>query len=314
MNSKAIRKQLLAAVAMVLVAAVALGSSTYAWFVSNNSVEATTTSISAQSNSAYLVIDNADAGSTKTTSTSSTTASETPTPDAKLYPAQWANNFAADKTTVGDKVYQFETAYASVKDNAGEQTGTRFAIGDPDAAVTADYALKNTFYIGTGTYDGTFTNLKVSGLTVENTSSSDLNTAIRVLVKCGDEWVVARAKAVLGKDAYTLTKTGTDYTNAQGTDEVGYLSSNSTTKITKTAYEALNATTTASGTDWEIESQSKTDGIIRADAFGKTQGDATVLVYVYYDGSDGRVFTTNLEKLKDIGVTITFTATPQEFK
>ena len=44
MNSKAIRKQLLAAVAMVLVAAVALGSSTYAWFVSNNSVTATTTS------------------------------------------------------------------------------------------------------------------------------------------------------------------------------------------------------------------------------------------------------------------------------
>lgn len=50
---------------MVTVAAVALGSSTYAWFVSNNSVTATT-NISAQSNSAYLVID------TKTTSTTST--------------------------------------------------------------------------------------------------------------------------------------------------------------------------------------------------------------------------------------------------
>lgn len=37
-------------VAMVLVAAVALGSSTYAWFVSNNNVKATTANISAQSN------------------------------------------------------------------------------------------------------------------------------------------------------------------------------------------------------------------------------------------------------------------------
>ena len=37
-------------VAMVLVAAVALGSSTYAWFVTNNKVDATTTNISAQSN------------------------------------------------------------------------------------------------------------------------------------------------------------------------------------------------------------------------------------------------------------------------
>ena len=49
MNSKAIKRQLLAAIAMVLVAAVALGSSTYAWFVTNNTVKATTSQISAQS-------------------------------------------------------------------------------------------------------------------------------------------------------------------------------------------------------------------------------------------------------------------------
>lgn len=61
-NVKGLKKQLAAAVAMVCVAAVALGSSTYAWFVSNNKVTATTTNISAQSNSAYLVIDNAAKG------------------------------------------------------------------------------------------------------------------------------------------------------------------------------------------------------------------------------------------------------------
>ena len=42
---------------MVCVAAVALGSSTYAWFVSNNTVKGTTTNISAQSNAAFMVID-----------------------------------------------------------------------------------------------------------------------------------------------------------------------------------------------------------------------------------------------------------------
>lgn len=56
MNSKAIRKQLLAAVAMVLVAAVALGSSTYAWFVSNSSVRATSSSVTAASTSTNLLI------------------------------------------------------------------------------------------------------------------------------------------------------------------------------------------------------------------------------------------------------------------
>ena len=38
MSTKALKKQLMAAIAMVLVAAVALGSSTYAWFAANKIV------------------------------------------------------------------------------------------------------------------------------------------------------------------------------------------------------------------------------------------------------------------------------------
>lgn len=278
----------------------------YAWFVSNNSVKATTTSISAQSNSAYLVIDNAAAGSTKTTSTSATTASETFSPDTKLYPATVKKE--------GDKAVWY-TAYASSKDNAAKNDAEFTKIGTngtADEAGTADYNLKNTFYVGTGTYDGQFTNLKVTGLEVDNTSSSDLNTAVRVLVTDGTAWVVARPIAVLGKDAYVLTVTGEAYTNASDSDEVGYLGTDSTTKITKSAYEALQDKTavTTNDTTWEIESQSGTEGIVHAAAFGKEEGDVTLFVYVYYEGSDGRVFTTNLEQLKDIGVTITLEATP----
>ena len=184
MNVKTLKKQLMAAIAMALVAAVALSSATYAWFVSNNSVTAQTTNISAQSNSAYLVI---DTKTTSTTSTSSATAAEEvgegkTYADVALYPAQWANGFDTNKTTEGTKVYQFETAYAEVKDNAGEKTGTRFAVGDPAAAVTADYALMNQFYIGTGTYDGQFTNLKVDSMTVSTGDTNKLAGAIRVLV------------------------------------------------------------------------------------------------------------------------------------
>lgn len=95
MNVKSLRKQLMAAIAMVLVSTIALGSSTYAWFVSNNTVKAVTTNISAQSNSAYLVI---DTKTTSTTSTSSAAAAEEVDEgkvyaDAALYPAQWANGF-----------------------------------------------------------------------------------------------------------------------------------------------------------------------------------------------------------------------------
>ena len=260
MDTKALKKQMGAAIAMVLVAAVALGSATFAWFVSNNTVKATTTNISAQSNSAYLVIDNAAAGSTSTTSTGSTTATETFDPDTKLYPAQWSKSFNADggKAGTNDGVWQFESAYASDKNKTDEKENTRFAVGTPEQAVTADYTLANTFYIGTGTYDGIFTNLKVTSVEVNNASNSQLDSAMRVLVTCGNEW------AVWSKDGK--------------------------------------------------ENSSNTEGIIKADGINKGS-DATVKVYVYYDGSDSKVFTTNLENIaKDCGVTVTFEATPKEYK
>ena len=294
---KALKKQLAAAIAMVCVAAVALGSSTYAWFVSNNKVTATTTNISAQSNSAYLVIDNAAKGKTDTSSTSSTTASETFAPDTKLYPATVVKE--SDKAV-------WKTGYASTKDNAAINTAGLNVIGTngtADEATKADYNLKNTFYVGTGTYDGEFTNLKVTGLEVKNKANSDLNTAIRVLVTDGTAWVVARPVATLGKDAYVVDA---DDSN------IYHLATNTATTITKDTYDALNVKTaiTTAEKKWEFESQSGTDGIVHAAKFGK-DNDVTLSVYVYYEGSDGRVYTTNLDQLKDIGVTITFDATPE---
>ena len=90
-------------VAMVCVAAVALGSSTYAWFVSNNTVKGTTTNISAQSNAPFLKIDNvavtAASGTTKTLTE--------PTGETKLYPSQVVG------TITGGTEAKFESAYAS---------------------------------------------------------------------------------------------------------------------------------------------------------------------------------------------------------
>ena len=284
MNVKALRKQLMAAIAMVVVAAVALSSATYAWFVSNNRVTATTTQISAQSNAAYLLI---EAGSkTTTNSTTSDTAAETvgtgsgqTYADAALYPAQWENNFDASKTTTGDKIYQFETAYASDKTAATEKDKTRFAVGNPSVAVTADYALLNTFYVGTGTYDGEFTNLKVSNMTVTATEDASLKTAMRLLIM---------AYAPDGSGNYGTTPTS--WVVAKYND----------------------------GTTATIESQSLTGegtaGVVYAPQFGKSEGDVKIEIYAYYDGADTQVYTTNLTKLTLCGATVTFDATPKEFK
>lgn len=56
MSVKSIKKQLAAAIAMVLVAAIALGSSTYAWFASNSKVTANGMQISAATEGSQLII------------------------------------------------------------------------------------------------------------------------------------------------------------------------------------------------------------------------------------------------------------------
>ena len=285
METKALKKQLGAAIAMVVVAAIALGSATYAWFVSNNSVTATTSNVYAQSNSAYLVIDNAAAGKTSSSSTSIATASENVTSDGHsssiaLYPAIWANDFGSNKAAVSadnTAVYQFESAYAESTSSSAMKTGTLFAVGDTKAATDNHYAYLNTFYVGTGGYDGIFENLKVTKFEVSNQtgeSTSSLPTAMRALVTCGENWVVVK----MGDDNKAVVVSQKD---KAGTDDSPF------------------------------------DGIIRSDKFGKNQttADAQVDVYLFYDGSDTNVHSDNLKNsdLSDCHVTLTFEATPTEY-
>ena len=62
MNVKKMKMQLMATAASVLISGVALTSATYAWYVSNHTVEATTTKISATTNGFILQIATAEQG------------------------------------------------------------------------------------------------------------------------------------------------------------------------------------------------------------------------------------------------------------
>ena len=55
-NVKTLKHQLIAAILMVAVSAVALSTSTYAWFISNRTVKGTTSTISAVSDDTVLQI------------------------------------------------------------------------------------------------------------------------------------------------------------------------------------------------------------------------------------------------------------------
>ena len=177
---KALKKQLVAAIAMVLVAAVALGSSTYAWFVTNNKVDATTSTISAQSNAAFMTIENGLTGASLVDTTSVTTTVTT----KPLYPATFGEETGATKGT-------FMTGYGTTLEN-GALKGDLTTIGTPENAVAKEYALKQDYNISSKGQN--LADLKVEK--VENAkdaaSTSDLAKALRVLVTSddGSAWVV----------------------------------------------------------------------------------------------------------------------------
>ena len=191
-NTKSLKKQLAAAIAMLLVAVVALGSASYAWFVTNNKVTATTSTIAAQSNAAFMNI------KYNGTAVNSDLTADVATLDKKeLYPAQWKNNFDEHKGTSDPKVYQFETAYAQTVGAALMDESTLKAVGAPGDAVDAGYAVKNVFNIsskGTG-----LTDLKVQGCEIKSgdNGNAQLDNALRVLVVCGDNWVVCNKTGIV---------------------------------------------------------------------------------------------------------------------
>ena len=271
MSIKKLRNQLFAAIAMVLVAAIALGSSTYAWFVSNNQVTATTASISAQSNAPFLVISN-DAITSSTTDTAVTTA----VADATLFPVQMVEA-SADATT-----FKWESAYAAASDASTEKASTRFVVQSADLT---KYYVKQTFHVGTnGTTQGQFKNLRVSGVAVTPGAADDeLKNALRVMVVCGEEVAIYDQSGNLVTQYTPQSGTATAITGLTAAED---RQANSVT--TNAAYLTAEADVfpTASG----------------------TIGDKTVDVYIYYDGAVANIRTNNIDKLGSVKATVTFTA------
>ena len=171
MDTKALKKQMGAAIAMVLVAAVALGSATFAWFVTNNKVDATTTNIAAQSNAAYMTIANGETGAHDSDKTSAVTQIKTP---IKLYPATFGEQSGA---TEG----KFSTGYGKDLDNA-TLDGNLTVVGTPDQADQKQFAKKEQFNISSKGQN--LSDLKVESVDGLKDAANGqlLKTSFRVLV------------------------------------------------------------------------------------------------------------------------------------
>lgn len=180
MNSKAIKRQLLAAIAMVLVAAIALGSSTYAWFVQSNTVTAEGMEVQAQAEGG-IEITNAnkkDWASTAQAAISTVT---------KLYPA----------STKDTTDWYHAQAAASTAKEAKDGTYKKLTLDDTGKGSAEDefkdkqFYLVNKFYIR-ATAGTSAKNLVIDSVTVTPTGSNttNLDKSLRIAVKAGENTYV----------------------------------------------------------------------------------------------------------------------------
>lgn len=251
---KSLKKQLMAAIAMVMVAAIALGSSTYAWFVTNNKVDATTTNISAQSNAAFMTIKN---GATGASTVDTTSVSTTLDADTKLYPATFGEES-------GSTTGKFMTGYGTDLDNGALASTLKLVgtNGTPDEANTAEYALKEQFNVSSKGQD--LTDLKVESVETATDTAADqlLKTALRVLVTNSDAsaWVV-----------YGLADDGTTYevklSSGSGSVALGNVTTGSDTLINVYLYYE--------GSDVNVKTRNLQDGKLDASQSVKITFTAT---------------------------------------
>ena len=182
-------KRLIPALAMLLVSAILLGTSTFAWFSMNTTVSATNMQITAKSDSVFLLISNTNTTASDIQAENATTVAETvAAADAKVYPSAYENiNTAADFATVGN----WYTAAAQQPTASTMKADTKASLNaddESDATVHdfSNYVIKKTYYFTLAAGSNAAQNLVVSKVskTMNNTAhgSAETNAAMKIVV------------------------------------------------------------------------------------------------------------------------------------
>lgn len=188
-------RKLIPAFCMLLVSAMLVGTSTFAWFSMNNKVAATGMQISAKSDSAYLVINTGASFNSAGTDKEVTSAAEA----KSLYPVAPVSvltsaSAASDVTTASKWHYAY-----SNDPTTSTKTGDYIECKDLE-----NYVASETFYIGLNEKSGlsSLSNLKVSKITLPE------NKAIKVVLVCGSKVAVAADDVLadsVGKEGVAVT-------------------------------------------------------------------------------------------------------------
>ncbi len=292
MNSKAIKKQLLAAVAMVLVAAVALGSSTYAWFVASGSVTAEGMRVQAQSEGGLAIrYGNGTWGSIATAGMSSAT---------NLYPTsthnltKWSHATAQSVNAATAEQKTFRNITATIMDGTNVRDDNGYVV------------MKEFEVRSTGVDAGQLAKgLYVDSITVtlgntKNLPTQSMSTALRVGVQVAANQVASSTGS--NKDnpeayyIYGPTKMASDAENPANM-------ASSTYTVT---YDA-EGTDTASVT---LSTPDKSNALLSNGYTIPKDGDASavkVRIYIWFEGEDHNLYSDNIN-VEDLSVSVSFTS------
>lgn len=275
MNSKAIKRQLLAAIAMVLVAAIALGSSTYAWFVASGTVEAYGMNVKAQSEGGLAISYGGEAWGTS--------ASGGVTDPIRLYPAS-----TKDLATWSHATAEASGNPAAVQSSRQDITNTVVKNGGvPD---DNGYVLMREFQIRSTAADALSKGLYVKGVTVTGANQT-MSTALRVGVRYVD------SKNSGNNVAYIYGPVelngGTDTGNKPSDNYKWYRDANDTQGSTVTL--SVVGQTTSPILDDSTTISSETNSAVK------------VQIYVWFEGEDHNLFSDNF-KTENLSVTVQFSS------
>ena len=264
METKALKKQLGAAIAMVLVAAIALGAATFAWFVNNNAVTAEGVDVSTSSSVPNLYI--TSAGKT------SDTMGKPATNPSLLYPV-----------STGNATDFYETLHwtSGTGNNAVADQYQSAIAHEKGKNVYADYTFK--LGVANGTMDVYFdkTKLGEQGAATTLKANDKMGTAGRFAISFdnGKTWKLFKVSG---------TATGIGYYTDSVATEGDYWVTSDGNKISagQADYANFNVYAGTINDKGQAVRPTRTDGKVEPLATISSGKEADVIVRVWYEGCD----------------------------
>lgn len=288
MTVKSLKKQLMAAIAMVLVATIALGSSTYAWFAANAKVTATGMQVQAAAEGGIEIAYTTSAettGSYATSATAGATSASALAPTSTLDTTAWyhasaslASASAADPAT-----------YATLSITENAITGQSFGkLGGVTVGTdTTNYYMVQTFNIRSTSATSLGKGLTVDSVSVAGNSAT-MSQALRVAV-------------VLGSKALIYDPVAND------TTPYAVYSGYNATATPPAAIKAGDVTITDKDTATLLAAAATTEIPAKG---ASANGGVDVKVYVWFEGEDSMLYSENFST-EGLTVTVNFSATVQ---